>query len=125
MRWGWRTDAAGVYTKLPLEKVSEGIPSSTFLKSAEIWNTGKASGGAANVKLPVPEVKRTNGPVTLLLPVPLAPLCAAGRHAPACLDHDGDAGALTARVRVVDGPHNGTTGEVDSAEWGNLVDERT
>ena len=92
VRWGWRTDAAGAYTKLPLEKVAEGIPSSTFLKSAEIWNTGKASGGAANVKLPVPEVKKTSGPVSLIQPVPLAPLALPVGDPRPGRDHDGDAG---------------------------------
>jgi hypothetical protein len=33
--------------------------------------------------------------------------------------------ATTARVKVIDGPNNGTSGEVDSSEWGNLVGERT
>jgi hypothetical protein len=124
VRWGWRTDAAGVYTKLPLEKVAEGIPSSTFLKSAEIWNTGKAAGGAANVKLPVPEVKKTSGPVTLLLPVPMAPLSllvGTRLHVLTTMAMP----ATTVQVRVIDGPNNGTSGEVDSSEWGNLVGERT
>ena len=124
VRWGWRTDAAGVYTKLPLEKVSDGIPSSTFLKSAEIWNAGKASGGAANVKLPVPEVKKTSGPVSLLQPVPLAPLAlpvGTRLHVLTTMAMP----AVTAQVRVIDGPNSGASGEVESAEWGNLVGERT
>ena len=91
VRWGWRTDAAGAYTKLPLEKVADGIPSSTFLKSAEIWNTGKAAGGAANVKLPVPEVKKTSGPVTAPAAGPDGAAHASGRHARAGRDDDGDA----------------------------------
>jgi hypothetical protein len=124
VRWGWRTDAAGAYTKLPLEKVAEGVPSSTFLKSAEIWNTGKASGGAANVKLPVPEIKRTSGPVTLNQPVPLAPLALpVGTRVQ--VETTMAMPALSVVVRVVDGPHNGASGDVDAAEWGNLVDERS
>ena len=104
--------------------MAEGIPSSTFLKSAEIWNTGKAAGGAANVKLPVPEVKKTNGPVTLLLPVPMAPLTLpVGTRVQ--VETTMALPATTARVKVIDGPNNGTSGEVDSSEWGNLVGERT
>ncbi len=123
VRWGWRTDAAGTYSKLPLEKVSEGIPSSTFLKSASIWNTGSASGGAANVKLPVPEVKKTNGPVTLNLPIPMLSL-ALPVGTRVLVETTMAMPALSATVRVVDGPHNGMSGEVDASEWGNLVDER-
>ncbi len=124
VRWGWRTDAAGGYTKLPLEKVTEGIPSATFLKSAEIFNTGKAAGGAANVKLPIPEVKKTSAPVTLTQAIPLAPLVLPmGTRVQ--VETSMGMPALVATVQVVDGPNNGARGDVDSADFGSFVDERS
>ena len=72
VRWGWRTDDKGTFTKLPLEKVSDGVPSSTFLKAAGIWNPGKSSTGAENVDLPIPDVKLTSAPVNVQRPAPFA-----------------------------------------------------
>ena len=60
VRWGWRTDAAGAFTKVPLSMVSEGTPSATFLKAGEVWNASKTPvGNKATVDLPIPDVKVT------------------------------------------------------------------
>lgn len=56
VRWGWRTDAGGAFTKVPLAKVSDGVPSSTFMKAAELWNPATSSTGAAHVDLPLVDV---------------------------------------------------------------------
>lgn len=57
VRWGWRTDSGGTFTKLPLEVVSEGVPSSTFLKAAEKWNNNTSSTGDDTADLPLVDVK--------------------------------------------------------------------
>lgn len=107
VRWGWRTDAAGNLTKIDLQKVSEGVPSSTFLKAAGIWDKGTSSTGAANVKLQAPLVMVTTKPVALrphawMLPPITLPL---GTRVQ-LLD------VLTGTLKVVDGPHVGTVGDV-------------
>ena len=124
MRWGWRTDSAGAHTKIDLAVVSEGVPSSTFMKSAEIWNTGKSSTGAANVNLPIVDVKVTTGPVTLKPPVPMADIALLPGTRLQVIQ-EWVAPLLAGTVKVVDGPHTGITGEVDASEWGNIADERS
>jgi hypothetical protein len=125
VRWGWRTDAAGAFTKIPLQVVSEGVPSSSFIKAAEIWNKGKSSTGAANVALPIVDVKVTRGTVHLQVAGPMLasaiPLPAGTRlqvlkawHPP----------LLAGTVKVVDGPQTGLEGEVGYAEWSQIADER-
>ena len=124
VRWGWRTDAAGAFTKLTLDKVSDGVPSSTFLKAAGIWNPGSSSTGAANVDLPIPDVKVTTGAVKLMPPIPMRDInLPVGTRLQ--ITREWVAPLLTGEVKVVDGPHTGITGEVDPAEWGNIADERS
>jgi hypothetical protein len=116
VRWGWRTDAAGALTKIELQKVSEGVPSSTFLKAAGIWDKGHSSTGAANIKLSAPEVMITKIPVVLsqapilppiVLPVGTRVQVVGGFFPPAFPD--------TGTLKVVDGPHTGIVGDVHGA----------
>ncbi|HEX8114343.1 MAG TPA: hypothetical protein VF516_41720 [Kofleriaceae bacterium] len=51
VEWGWRTDSGGAFTKLPLKVISQGVPSSTFMKSAELWNSGTTASGASTLDL--------------------------------------------------------------------------
>lgn len=53
VQWGWTTDAAGKFTQLPLTLKSEGVPSTTFMKSAELWNKNPTSSGADTIDLPL------------------------------------------------------------------------
>jgi hypothetical protein len=123
VRWGWRTDGAEAFTKIDLAKVSDGVPSSTFLKAAGIWNPGKSSTGAENVDLPIPDVKVTTAPVTLVMPVPMVDISLpTGTRLQ--IVREFVAPLLAGEVKVVDGPHTGMTGEVDPAEWSNIDDER-
>jgi len=126
VRWGWHTDAAEKHTKIDLEKVSDGVPSSTFLKSAELWNASTSSGGTATVDLPVPDVKVTTGPVTVnpdrMTPSPAVTLPVGTRLQ---IVTPWRPPALNGTVKVVDGPLTGHSGLVDSAEWPLIVDERT
>jgi hypothetical protein len=124
VRWGWRTDNAGAFTKIDLVKVSDGVPSSTFLKAGEIWDKGKSSTGAANVKLPIPDVKVTTAPVTLVRAVPFADIALpVGTRLQ--IVEEWHPPLLAGTVKVVDGPHTGLTGEVNYTEWGNIADERS
>ncbi|MCW3072919.1 MAG: hypothetical protein JWO44_2809, partial [Bacteroidetes bacterium] len=57
VRWGWKTDTAGNHSLIPLSKVSDGVPSSSFMKSAELWNKGTTSDPAvSSLDLPVVDV---------------------------------------------------------------------
>ena len=63
VRWGWRTDAAGAHTKVDLAKVTEGIPSSTFLKAGAIWNASKTPGRQGHGRpAAARQVKKPPGP---------------------------------------------------------------
>jgi hypothetical protein len=147
--WGWRSDAAGNFTILPLTLVSEGVPSSTFLKSAEVWNKGKSSHGLDNFPLPVVDVHVTNratdldsGGQVINLPAGTrvrllqdgspssGPPSAseAGEREDSESTESGASSATEApqqngrvRVHVVDGLHTGREGTVDRSA---LVDER-
>jgi hypothetical protein len=44
VEWGWRIDAAGKFTKLPLKKISDGVPTADFMAAAEQWNRWTTQG---------------------------------------------------------------------------------
>jgi hypothetical protein len=50
VQWGWKTDAAGKFTRLPLSKVSDDVPSGTFKQAEGLWNKSKDSSGNALIK---------------------------------------------------------------------------
>jgi Domain of unknown function (DUF4157) len=119
VRWGWRTDTAGLHTLIPLSSISQGAPSATFMTAAGIWNTAKDSTGANTLDLPVVDVKYINkftgvrfglGPVYTYLPygtrVEVLP---------------GFISMFEVNIRVVDGPNTGETGKVGILD---LSDER-
>jgi hypothetical protein len=118
VKWGWNTDAAGNHTKVDFKVVSEGVPSSTFLKAGEIWNATKSSTGADTVDLPLPDVKIISN--------------AAGVDIQGGKIHLGpgarviDLGALVSMthkmIRVVDGPFVNEVGWVPNAD---VSDERS
>jgi len=134
VRWGWRTDSEGALSKIDLAKVSDGMPSSTFLKAASLWDKGAQPAPAksppapatnANVPLNAPPVMVTTGPVKLtpdvsvMLPIAL-PVGTRVRIVKAPAYVYGTYGTVT----VVHGPHVGVTGRVDAFEWSNLASER-
>ena len=124
VRWGWRTDSAGAFTKVDLATVSEGVPSSTFLKAGAIWNASKTPGGGKDtVDLPLPDVHVTTGPVTLKPPIPMVDIALpVGTRLQIITQAIGPSADGT--VKIVDGPHTGITGDVSAPEWVNLQDER-
>jgi Domain of unknown function (DUF4157) len=60
--WGWQTDAAGKFTKLPFALVSKDVPSSVFSDAAALWNVTPTSTGAATLPLQVAMAKFTSVP---------------------------------------------------------------
>jgi hypothetical protein len=45
VEWGWRRDAKGVFSTVPVSVKSQGVPTATFLTAASIWNTAKENYG--------------------------------------------------------------------------------
>ena len=120
-------NGVAILSKLPLEVVSEGVPSSTFMKAAEIWNKGTSTtGGVANLKLPTVDVKVATTPITINPPVPYAPVVVPkGTRLAIVSENKPPVGSIAGSVRVVDGPHFGCTGEVNTSDWAMIVDERS
>jgi len=124
VEWGWRTDAAGAFTKLPLRVVSEGVPSSTFLKSAELWNAGTTSSGTSTLDLPTIDVKVTTAPIAQRLPRDfVGPPLQIPANTRVQVTRP-PSGASNGTIRVVDGPFVGTSLDIDSTDATHLRDER-
>jgi hypothetical protein len=126
VRWGWRTDAAGALTKIPFQIASRGVPTSTFIKSTEIWNSGSTSAGTANIPLRAVDVKITNVNNINLnqhlpgnLPARLLPTGTRVHIMRSASPDPALAGMVF--IRVVDGPHVGRDGWIPSSQ---LTDER-
>ena len=70
VEWGWRTDAAGTFSIIPLAKKQDDAPSDSFREATGLWNASKTSTGGNVVKLGTAEgrfvtadhVKLFNGP---------------------------------------------------------------
>jgi hypothetical protein len=50
VQWGWKIDAAGKFSKLPLTKISDDTPSGTFKRAENLWNKSKDSAGEDLIK---------------------------------------------------------------------------
>jgi hypothetical protein len=44
VQWGWTVDGSGNFNRLPLSKISDGVPSQNFMAPAEKWNTATTLG---------------------------------------------------------------------------------
>ncbi len=115
VQWGWRTDAAGGFTPIPFKVVSEGVPSSTFLQSAEAWNASKTSTGKETLDLPLETVFLNAAPTSLFSD---AEMKTKTKDLPAstrmvnrlCTTHG------SYKMRIVDGPDVGKEGYVDQTK---------
>jgi hypothetical protein len=134
VRWGWRTDNAGNFGKLPLEVVSEGVPSSTFMKSAELWNASKSSTGADTVDLPIIDVKVTTGPIKEVLPASSTsiPMSSAGRTIDpgtrvqmVFFGSSSAAGESLPRIKILSGVFIGSTITISVSDLSKLKAERS
>ena len=93
------------------------------MKAAQIWNQGKSSTGAANVNLPIVDVKVNDAPLTLTPAAPAQPVSLPAGSRLQVLE-EWHPPLLSGRVVVVDGPQTGVMGTVDAADWGKIKDER-
>jgi hypothetical protein len=115
VRWGWHTDAAGVPTLIPFDKLTDGMPSSTFLASVNAWNASKTEGGDETLDLPVETVFINAGSTGLFSD---AEMKTKTKDLPAstrmvnrlCTIHG------SYKMRIVDGPDLGTEGYVDQTK---------
>jgi hypothetical protein len=41
VEWGWKRDDTGAFSRLPLKVTTMGIPTETFRRSAQLWNTSR------------------------------------------------------------------------------------
>lgn len=118
VRWGWRTDAAGLHTLIPLSPISQGVPSATFMTAAGIWNAAKDSTGADTLDLPIVDVKYIN---TFGVRIGLGPMYTYLPYGTRVEVLPGFPSMFETNIRVVDGPNTGETGTVPTLD---LSDER-
>lgn len=117
VRWGWRTDSKENHSKIPLQVVSQAVPSSSFMKSAELWNSTKTSKGKETVDLPVVDVKviKNNnvsvysGPNDDILDIPPIAVISRGTRVRITSSE-----GVTVGIEVVDGPFTGTRGYINN-----------
>ncbi|HUY95841.1 MAG TPA: DUF4157 domain-containing protein [Terracidiphilus sp.] len=50
VRWGWKIDAAGKFSKLPLSVLSQTVPTGSFVAAQSLWNKGSDSAGNPLIK---------------------------------------------------------------------------
>jgi hypothetical protein len=67
VQWGWKSDAAGAFTRLPLTKVSGDVPSGTFAAANASWNKSQDSAGRDLLKFYTASGKFVNTPDTPLV----------------------------------------------------------
>lgn len=125
VRWGWRTDAAGNHTQLPLEVVSQGVPSSSFMKAGEMWNNGTTASGGATIDMPLVDVKVAATEFTPYTP-PDAEVCYAPIRQGTRMQiiTPWRMPMLYGTVRIVDGPRTGDIVQVAYQDWDKITDER-
>jgi len=70
VQWGWESDAANKFKKLPLKLVRKDVPTGTFSTAAGLWAAKPTSTGAATIPLPMIMGKYTNAPGAWLLQDP-------------------------------------------------------
>jgi hypothetical protein len=147
VRWGWSTDATGNHNLLPLQVSSNQVPSSSFLKAAQLWNAGKTKDAADMVQLPIVDVKVTTAPIEMLNnkaiienPQPRitgpknqgAEIASVSRIIPTGTRVQiqtigiGAIGGIKkdTTVKIIDGPLTGTVAQIDIKDLTKLTPER-
>ena len=125
VRWGWRTDSSSNFTKIPLQVVSQGAPSSTFFKAAELWNAAKDSTGANTVDLPLIDVKLTTSTVTGQYPPNfVGPPLSIPANTRVQIIKNAVAPDKNGQIKVMDGTFAGNTLEITPSDMAKLKDER-
>jgi hypothetical protein len=112
VQWGWQRDDKAAFKLVDFKAVSQGVPSSIFLASAEKWNASKTSGNEATIKLPTVEVYTTNSALDVLSGADKIKLDAKTRVR--VISKGGDA-KTPWQVEIVDGPYTGKKTSIDGA----------
>lgn len=115
VQWGWQTDAAGNHSKLPFNVISQGVPTSTFMKSAEIWNASKSASGEDTLDLPIVDVKVISNPAGVN--IGLGPVYTNLPMGTRVVEMPGFPSMTETYIRVVDGPYTGETGKVNNSDY--------
>jgi hypothetical protein len=132
VQWGWRSDAANKFSKLPLTLVSKDVPTGTFSDAAGLWAANPTSTGAATLPLPMIMGKYTNAAGAWLLRDPSKyPATGIGKLAKNTRIEVTDKGAAAAfnkpgkthwwKVTVVDGAFVGRVGWVMESLLSDVV----
>jgi Domain of unknown function (DUF4157) len=123
VQWGWQSDAANKFSKLPLTLVSRDVPTDTFSTAAGLFAAKPTSTGAATIPLPMIRGKYTNTAGVWLLQDPSkSPAGLIGKLAKNTRLEVTDTGATAAfnkgaktpwwKVTIVDGAYIGRVGWV-------------
>jgi Domain of unknown function (DUF4157) len=59
VQWGWRSDAANKFSKLPLSLVTRALPTGRFGRAAALWAANPTSTGAKTLPLPTTGLRFT------------------------------------------------------------------
>jgi hypothetical protein len=124
VQWGWRSNAKGRFRRLPMKLISMGVPSATFMKSAELWNANPTSTGATTMQLPTVDVHVTTAKTRMNPKIKNKPHTRLRRGTRVQVLNAAEAqpdGRILARIKVVDGSLTGREGLIDP---GVLADER-
>jgi hypothetical protein len=121
VQWGWTTDAKGIYTQLPLTRVSEDAPSAVFAEAAALWNDTPTSEGEPALALPSATIMSSVGGILMQAPsltaARIGPLGAADRLEVTDQPASGSPATRSEgwrRVTVLDGPLAGRAGWVQA-----------
>ena len=124
IRWGWETDSSGNHTKLPLSIVSQGVPSSSFIKASENWNEGQTSANVNTLDIPIVDVMIASRTIFQKLPDDFVgpPLPIAQGTRVQILSDGGEDG--DSRIKIVDGRFTGHEVSISASDRSTLNDER-
>jgi hypothetical protein len=103
VEWGWRRDASGTFTSVPISRKSMGMPSVNFLTAANIWNTSKENYTLLANANPTSIVKADGTTITVPQGTPLREI-----------SRSTTGGVTSILVAVVDG--SGNAGVVNAAD---------
>lgn len=132
VQWGWKTDSAGHLDLIPVKPVSQGVPSSSFMKAADIWNAGKTSTGTDTINLPGKDVQVTTRTISDMNAPKGSPLTSSGFQISAGTRVEiifwgasqKDGSIDYPRIRVADGLFTGRILSITQADLMSLSDER-
>jgi hypothetical protein len=119
IKWGWETDKEGNHKLIPIEVISMGVPTATFMKAAKLWNDATIprwqGERSKTVDLPIVQVKLITSPINLTIGEGKQLKLPAQTRVQVI---DGQS-----KVKVVDGEHTGIEGIVKESDWVKIKNE--